>query len=999
MKNLTKELNFSFASVQVYDVGHCYLRSSLLNYSDKKYCAQLLLNSIGASNFIMISALGAPKEPSELTYAELIEMLEKHLAPKRHILVAQHQFISKYQTSEQKIADFIATLRSELNDCDFILQCECKVSIAHTFLRAQFIHGLCDNCICEQLLQSDKVAFNELVLKAITLESSKADLKALVQRSQSGGTSTTVDISKVYQGKKNTKSRTKVVKFKVDSGAAYSFLPRNVYAGLNLGVTMHQPDISFQSYTHNVFVPDGKINIKAEFYGTDINDQLYIVPETYDAIAGRVWISKFGLDLCNLDTHATDVSTVKLIDTIENMDQVAQMYPVLCNGKIGKIPDFVVSLKLRKGAQPVFHRKCDVSYAFVKKVDAELDTLEAETSDWVSPLVVIPKADVGVRLCVDYKVGVNERLQDPHYPIRKIDDILNINEQSSEIQAISTHCGTYRLHLLSFGIKTAPSEFNRISDQILHDVTKTMSYFHDIIVHGWTREECQHNLIVCLDQFDLHLNQQKCSLFQEQIEYLGHVIEFSKISKSPGKVTAIVDMPRPKSTEDVRRFLGMVTYYSRFIHGASTITTPLRRLLCKNAIFKWTSACEAAILNLKQAIASDQVLVPYDPDLPVQLACDASATGNAGLDREALAIVFTVDHFFQYQFGHHFKLVTDNQLLTRIFNLRAALPKMTAGRFQRYAAFLSGCEPTIYWKKIDSDIEHLIRSCSECVAIKNSPAKAPSQHWEEPERNRQLIHIDYASPYQDYHFLVSVDAKSKWAEIVPCSSAPTSKSSIKILKDIFSRNGFPEVMKSDNATIFTSEEFAQFCREAGIFQKFCAAGHPATNGLAERNVQTLKHRLATMSNQNMPIHQKVWEILFRYRVTPLSNGKSPAEQYLNRPIRIQLDAMRLIKCHESPAPTQPACQFSEGERISARYYLNNKAHWKCGKVLKKLGNLHYLVELDNGFHSMDDHQLNKPNPGDLTEIMDPDVVLPKAEQPCPIEQEEEISVVKFQPAE
>ncbi|KAJ8869536.1 hypothetical protein PR048_028527 [Dryococelus australis] len=268
-------------------------------------------------------------------------------------------------------------------------------------------------------------------------------------------------------------------------------------------------------------------------------------------------------------------------------------------------------------------------------VDAELNTLEAqgvltkaETSDWRSPLVMITKDDGGVSLCVDYKV-----------------------------------------------------EFNRIIDQILREVPKTMSYFYDI-VYGPTREECQHNLIACLDQlqkFYLYLNQQKCSLFQEQIEYLGYDIEFNKILKSPGKVAAIVDMPRPKSTEDVRRFLGMVTY-------------------------------EAAFLKLKQAIASDQVLMPYNPDLPVQLACNASPTGIAKVlslivdghehpiafasqsltaaeqnysqfDREALAIVFTVNHFFQYLFGHHFKLVTDNKPLTRIFNHRAALPKMTAGAF------------------------------------------------------------------------------------------------------------------------------------------------------------------------------------------------------------------------------------------------------------------------------------------------------------------------------
>ncbi|KAJ8878861.1 hypothetical protein PR048_019450 [Dryococelus australis] len=968
--------------------------------SDKKYCAQLILNSIGAINFNIIS----PKQPSELTYAELMEMLEKHLAPKRNILVVQHQFLSKCQTNEQNIADFIAVIH---------------------------------------------IALNEPVLKAIALESSKADSKALSQKSQDGGTSTTVVINKNLPGEEEHKQSSRAINYKelgIDNlslgcGGNNHLSPdcRTEKSNLHCSgcqATGHvikvcistllkrKKEKSNQSSNHSATkqistypVPDQRedtdklcrlygvvsqiVNLKQEAvngltkrYYAQIRIGTKVVEFEVNPGAAYSFLPRneyaglnlgFGLDLLNLDTHATDVSTVKLIDTIENMDQVVQMYPVLCNGKIGKIPDIVVSLKHRKGAQPVFHRE------------------------------LIPKADGGVRLCVDYKVGVNEWLQDAHYPNRKIDDILislrnsrffcrldlvkaylhvPVDEQSREIQTIYTHRGTYRLHRLSFGIKTAPSEFNRIIEQILRDVPKTMSYFDYIIVHRSTREECQHNLIAYLDQlqkFDLHLNQPKCSLFQEQIEYLGHFIEINKISKSPGKVAAIVDMPRPKSAEDVRIFLGM------------------------NTIFKWASACEAALLKLKQAIASDQVLVPYDPDLAVQLACDASPTGIGGvlshivdghehpiafasrsltaaeqnysqLDRKALTIVFTVDHFFQYLFGHHFKLVTDNQPLTRIFNHQATLPKMTAGRLERYAAIHSGFNYTYDFKKgiinsnfdclsrapvninsytasaIDNEVKQLCEATSEQIRASRLPAKVPSHPWEEPEHNWQRIHIDYADPYQVHNFLVVIDAKSKWAEIVTCSSPPTSKPSIKILKDRFSRNEFPEVMVSDNAMIFTT-------------------GHPATNGLAEHNVQMLKHRLSTMSNQNMPIRQKVWEILFSLPGYTLSNGKFPAEQP--------------IKFHESPAPTQPARQFSEGERVSARYYSNNKAHWKCGKVLKKLGKLHYLVEIDNGFHfKRHIDQLRS------TEVrFQPDMVLPEAEQPDPIEQEEEAPVVDLQQPE
>lgn len=96
-----------------------------------------------------------------------------------------------------------------------------------------------------------------------------------------------------------------------------------------------------------------------------------------------------------------------------------------------------------------------------------------------------------------------------------------------EVQTITTHRGLYCINRLSFSVKPAPAEFNRIINQILQKLSKTQSYFDDIVVHGETREECRSNLIACLEQlrkYDLYLNQQKCIFFAERIEYLGHII-------------------------------------------------------------------------------------------------------------------------------------------------------------------------------------------------------------------------------------------------------------------------------------------------------------------------------------------------------------------------------------------------------------------------------------------------------------------------------------------
>jgi hypothetical protein len=124
------------------------------------------------------------------------------------------------------------------------------------------------------------------------------------------------------------------------------------------------------------------------------------------------------------------------------------------------------------------------------------------------------------------------------------------------------------------------------------------------------------------------------------------------------------------------------------------------------------------LIELKREIASERVLTVYDPTLPVVLTCDAIPMGVSGVlshiiegqerqiaftsrsltaaernyslvDREAIAIVFSVDHFFNHLFGRHFKLVTDNRPLTKIFYQKAKLPPMTLGRLLRYATFLS----------------------------------------------------------------------------------------------------------------------------------------------------------------------------------------------------------------------------------------------------------------------------------------------------------------------
>ncbi|KAL1446693.1 hypothetical protein WDU94_005514, partial [Cyamophila willieti] len=109
------------------------------------------------------------------------------LVPKKSTVVSQHYFLSLYQKEHQNIPEYVASLQRDIVDCEFNVKCTCtkSLSIAETFLRAQFIRGLKDNWIREQLLQSNETAFNKIVEKATALEASRIECKELAAASSS----------------------------------------------------------------------------------------------------------------------------------------------------------------------------------------------------------------------------------------------------------------------------------------------------------------------------------------------------------------------------------------------------------------------------------------------------------------------------------------------------------------------------------------------------------------------------------------------------------------------------------------------------------------------------------------------------------------------------------------------------------------------------------------------------------------------------------------------
>jgi hypothetical protein len=193
----------------------------------------------------------------------------------------------------------------------------------------------------------------------------------------------------------------------------------------------------------------------------------------------------------------------------------------------------------------------------------------------------------------------------------------------------------------------------------------------------------------------------------------------------------------------------------------------------------------------------------------------------------------------------------------------------------------------VYWPGIDAAITRMSQGCSTCSEHQNKPSKAPIHPWMVPEKPWSRIHVDHAVNFMGSNWLVVVDAYSKY----PCVHATTSTSSkatMDLLEQDFSHFGYPHTIVTDNATTFTSEEFQEWCRYRGISHLSGAPYHPATNGAAERLVQSLKNALKKSKSTPKVALQ---EFLMQYRRTPLASGFSPSELLHGRRIRARIDAL------------------------------------------------------------------------------------------------------------
>ena len=280
----------------------------------------------------------------------------------------------------------------------------------------------------------------------------------------------------------------------------------------------------------------------------------------------------------------------------------------------------------------------------------EKGIIRPSNSPWSAPIVIVQKKDGTARFCVDYR-ALNDKTRKDAYPIPRIEDNLDalegstwfstldlasgywqvaVAEKDKPKTAFTTKFGLYEFNVLPFGLTNGPATFQRLMEQVLKGLQwrTLVLYLDDIVVFSSSLEEHLERLEAVfgrLREAGLKLKPRKCRFFQRQVNFLGHIIDEKGIHTDPEKVKQIQTWACPRNVHDVRVFLGLTSYYRRFVKDYAKKASPLYKLTKKDVEFIWSEEQEAAFQNLKQELAEcTQLAYPKCGEGPFILDTDAS---------------------------------------------------------------------------------------------------------------------------------------------------------------------------------------------------------------------------------------------------------------------------------------------------------------------------------------------------------------------------------------
>lgn len=237
-----------------------------------------------------------------------------------------------------------------------------------------------------------------------------------------------------------------------------------------------------------------------------------------------------------------------------------------------------------------------------------------------------------------------------------------------EMTAFVTPEGQYEYLAIPFGLRNAPSVYQKCITKALHNLNdKPLIYMDDVLCHSPKISQGLQRLDDTLNALTVSgfsLNPRKCKFLKVKINYLGYSLQAGEIRPNSLKIQALADAPSPKTGTQVRQFIGLASYFRKFIPSFTNVIGPLYPLTKLKGPIKWTDKHEDIRSKIVKILTSEPVLTIFDPELPVELHTDASSEGYGAIliqKKNHLPHVVEyysrrtseVEHFRHYLYGRH----------------------------------------------------------------------------------------------------------------------------------------------------------------------------------------------------------------------------------------------------------------------------------------------------------------------------------------------------------
>lgn len=564
-----------------------------------------------------------------------------------------------------------------------------------------------------------------------------------------------------------------------------------------------------------------KVNVPVQFNDLSINLELYVAKDEdfrYDCIIGRNVIQNSNVAVV-LDSSGTKLVKLKnkpdlfigsfkkqsipsvdskyLAEALGHLEAslqnsiitILQKYPSILpsDDHISTVTTCQLHIRLKTN-KVIYYRPYRLAPIEREKVKQIIDDLlkkkiiKESESEFASPVLLVKKKDGSDRLCIDYR-ALNQNIEKERYPLPLIEDQIDrlgkakyytsidmkngfyqiaISPDSTKYTAFVTPDGHFEFLKMPFGICNGPSVFQKAIMRAVKDLKFILVYIDDLLIPFSTISEgidYLNQTFRALSNAGFTINLNKCRFFETSIEYLGRIISHEGVKPSPRKVSALVNSPVPSNVRQVRQFMGLASYFRRFIPEFASRTASITKLVKNDQKWEWGTEQENARNYVLNYLTQEPLLTIFDPELPTELHTDASSIGfgaillqkNNSLNKvvayfskrtspcesryhsyelETLSVYNALKHFRVYLLGIDFKIITDCNAIKSTVNKRDISP-----RIARWWTYMQDFSFEIVYRKgqFVSHVDYLSRNpevdqnsniASQSLASISTPSKS-----------------------------------------------------------------------------------------------------------------------------------------------------------------------------------------------------------------------------------------------------------------------------------